>query len=400
MKTKTINRPNAGFSLVELLVAITILLIVVVPILHSFVTAARTNAKSKKVMQATSTAQNIMEELKAYSLEKLKDTYTIIENPDSTYTIEMDNVSMGKGTFNARVTLDPTIYQKDPTETELKYNDFSRANIAYMDILKDAFYVQESTSGEEVAQEFLDLYKDAGGSLNYDTGHFLDAMSRKISINIGVMENFPGDSTTIVTITYTYTTSDTTISPDKRTIEKPQESKIYDNAEYDEELRGIYLFYNPLYGSKVSNVKDTIEINNESNLDINFYIVKQKTSDFSQTNENQYMVQLNVKEKPETTWTLNSDFKAKTHVRTNLGRDIEKTDQELANKQSKVTYIGNGTAVNDAKSRQVLDYNSLDAPSIENRLYGAVIEIYEIKGGGDKYDADKKLISIDGSKEE
>lgn len=36
---------NEGFSLVELLIAIVILSIIVVPLLHSFVTSARTNAK-------------------------------------------------------------------------------------------------------------------------------------------------------------------------------------------------------------------------------------------------------------------------------------------------------------------------------------------------------------------
>ena len=35
---------NEGFSLVELLIAIVILSIIVVPLLHSFVTSARTNA--------------------------------------------------------------------------------------------------------------------------------------------------------------------------------------------------------------------------------------------------------------------------------------------------------------------------------------------------------------------
>lgn len=41
---------NEGFSLIELLIAIVILAIIVVPLLHSFVTSARTNAKSRNTM--------------------------------------------------------------------------------------------------------------------------------------------------------------------------------------------------------------------------------------------------------------------------------------------------------------------------------------------------------------
>ena len=44
---------NEGFSLIELLIAIVILSIIVVPLLHSFVTSARTNAKSRNTMHAT-----------------------------------------------------------------------------------------------------------------------------------------------------------------------------------------------------------------------------------------------------------------------------------------------------------------------------------------------------------
>lgn len=391
---------NAGFSLVELLVAITILLIVVVPILHSFITASKTNAKAKKIMQATSTAQNIMEEFKAYTLEELKASYTITENADGTYLVEMDNVSVGKGTYNAKVLLDPTLYQKEVSDPDSKYNDIARSNISYMDIYKDAFYVQELTLDEEVAQEFLDLYKDAGGTQPYTAEHFLDTMSRTISINLTTVGDITVDGKTYAKITYTYKTQDTTISADKRTIVRPDESKIFDNTDYDEQLRSVYLFYNPLYGSTSTNVKDAIELNNETNLDINFYIVKQKSSYYSNSKEEQYGVALNISEKPDSSWMVDPSFIGKTKLRTNLGRKMDNTEESLTNKQSKVTYRGNGTGTSDARSRNILDYNGLEVSKVENKLYGVVVEIYEIKSGGDKYDATKKLISIDGSKEE
>ena len=63
---------DAGFSLVELLIAVIILAIIVVPMLHGFVTSARMNGKAKQVQRATTVAQDIMEGLKAYDIEELQ----------------------------------------------------------------------------------------------------------------------------------------------------------------------------------------------------------------------------------------------------------------------------------------------------------------------------------------
>lgn len=62
---------NAGFSLVELLIAVTILAIIVIPLLHMFVTSTKINVKSRQTLRATTVAQDIMEGLKAYTLEEV-----------------------------------------------------------------------------------------------------------------------------------------------------------------------------------------------------------------------------------------------------------------------------------------------------------------------------------------
>lgn len=66
-----LNR-NAGFSLVELLIAVIILAIIVVPLLHGFVTSARMNGKARQTQRAITVAQDLMEGLKAYDIEELK----------------------------------------------------------------------------------------------------------------------------------------------------------------------------------------------------------------------------------------------------------------------------------------------------------------------------------------
>ena len=61
-------KDNRGFSLVELLAAIAILAIVVSPFLHSFITAANTNSRARRVMQATAAAEDIFERLRPLQL--------------------------------------------------------------------------------------------------------------------------------------------------------------------------------------------------------------------------------------------------------------------------------------------------------------------------------------------
>ncbi len=62
---------NRGMSLVELLLAVVILAIIVVPLLHAFVSSARVNRKSRLTAKVTTLGQDVMEGLKAYSVEDL-----------------------------------------------------------------------------------------------------------------------------------------------------------------------------------------------------------------------------------------------------------------------------------------------------------------------------------------
>lgn len=72
LNTRRQKCSNAGFSLVELLIAVTILAIIVIPLLHMFVTSTRINVKSRQMLRATTVAQDIMEGLKAYNLEEVR----------------------------------------------------------------------------------------------------------------------------------------------------------------------------------------------------------------------------------------------------------------------------------------------------------------------------------------
>ena len=74
--TKNFISDNKGFSLVELIICVAILGIAVVPLMKAFSLAAITNGKAASVQNATSTAEDVMEEIKGLTIEQLKDMYS------------------------------------------------------------------------------------------------------------------------------------------------------------------------------------------------------------------------------------------------------------------------------------------------------------------------------------
>lgn len=143
----------------ELLIAVTILAIIVIPLLHLFVTSTKLNVKSRQTLRATTVAQDIMEGLKAYTLEEVitqfeppagssggsyhypSDGFYIINSSliqggvrnltksmpshvdgDEIYYFGMENVKLQGGEYDVLVTLDASAYgdqskKKDDTGT-------------------------------------------------------------------------------------------------------------------------------------------------------------------------------------------------------------------------------------------------------------------------------------------
>ena len=62
---------NAGMTLLEVIVAVSIFSITAIVLLQSFVTSSRINRKSNTYLEATTVAQNVMEEIKAKSFQEV-----------------------------------------------------------------------------------------------------------------------------------------------------------------------------------------------------------------------------------------------------------------------------------------------------------------------------------------
>lgn len=106
------NLNNRGFSLVEILIAVAILVLCAVPLLKAFVTSAQTNARARQNLNATTLAENIMEEIKAAGVEgygvKSGDTVTIDGVDLPVYEAEYSNYSFDGRAYDVKAVMTPS----------------------------------------------------------------------------------------------------------------------------------------------------------------------------------------------------------------------------------------------------------------------------------------------------
>ena len=96
------RNPNAGVSLLEVIIAVSIFSITAIILLQGFVTSSRINRKSDLYLEATTMAQNLMEEIKSRSFEEvsLAFNYPFDINGDSRLNFlnpQKDRINNGLG---------------------------------------------------------------------------------------------------------------------------------------------------------------------------------------------------------------------------------------------------------------------------------------------------------------
>ena len=313
------DRRNRGFSLVELLVAMIILAIVVTPLLRSFVVAARTNAKARKVIQANTSVQNLMEEIKGDPLADVlravngfnKDekgetihvslpssgfeavlnggSYTAVSaansavsaitetdaggtvivtgstftpNSSGEYHVVLDGITNGHSTYDALLTL-----TADSSKT------LDNPDILSMNRKDCGYYLQPGEQSINAASVFADSnasYKSANPDLNISSrsaDEMLSTMTRQMTVDI-TKDNASGYVT--VNLKSVYDCGAGLTDPADRKIE--ENNLVFNNYGSGQDMKNVYIYYYPLYNSGPS-ARDSIIINNTSNLDVGVYLI-------------------------------------------------------------------------------------------------------------------------------
>jgi prepilin-type N-terminal cleavage/methylation domain-containing protein len=337
------QKKQGGFSLVELIVAIAIMAIIVLPLLRAFLVSAKTNAKAKGQLQATEAAQNVMETIEATSLDDLLTYFTSgptdpdklkfgesgrmrLEKDPTTgkYVTTLSTEKSAEGNYyfalqgvNDKDILLEVTANTDATDDGVVLNDQDIKKVTAISSDNDAICTFTKTAADILPDIWASYPDDIIGETS---------VTRNIEITIGEVTDPSIGRYTKVTTRHYYTWWGGSY-PSSST-DSGFSDVVFDNSDdVSRQLNNIYLFYYPWYTSTMGNLTDNITINNTTGRDIKVFIVKQQTmkpEDMDstqlasyQSKEASYRARINIVE------TLaDSATTASTKLRTNFNENI------------------------------------------------------------------------------
>ena len=190
---------DRGFSLVELIVCVSILAIAAVPLYKSMSMSARVNAKAQSIQNATSLAESVMEEMKSTPLDKLQTRYGT-SFTSGVMTITKTGVTATQGeTFDATVTINANTYADSTADTTTKAGKVKQINmtklpsIEEIDTLSQAVLssTKEFNRYDAAAQSYFNEKKADFDPSNSSSAHATQATITSKTIDI-VKENVGG----------------------------------------------------------------------------------------------------------------------------------------------------------------------------------------------------------------
>lgn len=448
---------DAGFSLLELLIAVVILAIIVIPMLNLFLASNRLNIKSRQTLRATTLAQDIMEGLKAYDIEELKTQFTpgnefyviddnlikgaiaeetgmeVDESGNPTpgiYYFSLRDVSMQGSKFDALVKVDARGYMEGSAVHDNLFNNSTMADARSIDknngtfveteeirraILKGALEdtdIKAALDANNVAQEIRD-------GLTFKTLDQVFNVSRTIKVDLKQSDTekdeegnfkiymyvtdeyeftYPGKTPVMI---YGYMGSKVGLVKDK----------LYGDVSGEE--INVNIIYYPLYVA----TEDKIEINNNSDAKLNLLIAKQVPSADKNPDEVLTDAQLMAKEMGYAPRVrINgksgpidvSKFTLKTNLGTNLVGKNYLTGEHLWDETKNI--FNTPDQFTDTKPAiNTVQLYSLDgvcnpmgaAPAdtdITELIYDVEVSVYKEGAAGRDFPDDERMIVIEGSK--
>ena len=359
-----------------------------------------------------------------------------------TYYFEMQNVQSRGEEFDVLVTYngsDSSSYKKDDTDyyAKNKKNDFVAPFISKINTDEDAFLMmQENWDKEAVIEKMIKRQHAYAKSLweknnrqgeepeELDYNEVWKHTKRKLIVSVKeekgvtkVLAHYYLDASNYNNGT-TYGRMDLQ-KDDPNVTESTNfahleslETTIF-STEPGKDLKNLYVFYYPNYDCVEEGILDEIVIQNEQNLPINVYVVKQSrttedgTKVPSKDQEQKYRMNLTIEETPSlngnSNWFVNTGiFRAKTKLLTNLNADMSEEDVSKRKSISQLTlgYRDSKTGRNiyGRTAQMILQFNSVDNQGPKERIYDVTVQVYK-KGASDrKYEGETPIITWNTSK--
>lgn len=282
-----------GFSLVELLVGVTILAVIAVPLLTAFLVTSHTSSRAKDIRNETLAAQNLIESFKTTTIgtviddlaqhimpfgagsaelytrswnpatkvydEALVSDYSSVTADGQGYALKLTNVTVNNKTYNAVLYLNAAKYNGPSDDPGL--NDAPIVNYKEM----DAVFKQEKNSADDpdtMAASDLTFQTKVATGHDVSTEAIYDAMVRSVTITIQKVAG----QTDFVSYTAKY-------KYDYIYIGIPYSYECsYNNfyrGSYSADKNGLYFFFYPFHST------DSLNIYNTDNLGIRVFLIKQ-----------------------------------------------------------------------------------------------------------------------------
>lgn len=176
---KGIKRAKKGFSLIEVIISVAILVILMIPIASVTISTVKRNAEAEEKQRAEFVGQRLLEELSSYEtmkslpgdecelnngykLKGYKITDTTSPNYDEVFKYETPTkfiVSDGKGDFNAKVTITRNLDTKyvDPSAATFNPDDYDQIVYFHTNPSTDINYIQFEDSPSSGKFEINDV---------------------------------------------------------------------------------------------------------------------------------------------------------------------------------------------------------------------------------------------------
>lgn len=364
-----------GFSLVEVIIAVTLLAILTLPILAYFTNASVSTSKGKNTQRANLAGETVMEELNAVeSFEKLECTPDPSATSGPNWNVSVDNTNR-TATVTQDITLDGFPYHVIAT---VDYNYATKDGSG-----KDSFNaykipeLKEVYSPNNVVLEETDQAETALSEYYYENQSqnktsILNNMKRVLCVDVEETKD-AGRAIYWIRSYYKFFYGG-----------NKKEFTIRESKIEKDKLNNIYIFYKVLNNSIKSEKAQVRYLNFSNSVDItklNLYYVLQDTPATS-------VDSLKVKKPTDYVLDINSTSKESDNP--------EPVDITTVGSYNNAHYFSNG--IQKALTSPVINFDSSVVARTEGkRIAGITVDVYEYRSGS-SYPESERLVRLKSSK--
>lgn len=179
------SRNNKGFSLVEALVAMSVLIICSVPLMQAFMLVSKNNLSGRQILNATMIAENVIENVKAEGVNNYMTEAAGEAAPFSTdwstpvtingqdypvYRQQVNDIVYDGKAYQVKVSFLPSDEQNGTSPGVVYLNGYEECELYAMNAITDAVSVQQTGDIWNIAHEY------ANGSVGVDTNEIIQKL--------------------------------------------------------------------------------------------------------------------------------------------------------------------------------------------------------------------------------